>query len=289
MIKANVLDEDSTTIINSGNKRIIVTDNVNKQRLEVEVYELQDGEEIDSYEKVFEGHYIDGKVYERKKSLVSIDIPSPLARRSYKNSYTHIDPHYAGIGIGFARFADKGDIDNIPFRTGNSLEIDFNILEEAFPISRHYKWAVVTGFGVRWTCYQLKGNHYFKEIDDYTQVLTAPDDWNIQKSRLGITTLNVPLLLEWQSHRSKLFFSAGAVCSFKVASSSRINYKDERDKKCKEKVDSGMTLRPVTMDILVQAGLRDVGFFTRYSPISIFEKNKGPELYPLTFGAMLHF
>jgi hypothetical protein len=103
-------------------------------------------------------------------------------------------------------------------------------------------------------------------------------------------SINVPLLLEWQQkgYRS-LFISAGVECSFKTASSSRIWYTDERGKKQKDKVDTDMTLRPVTMDILVQAGIDRYGLFARYSPISIFEKNKGPELYPLTFGAMLYF
>ena len=77
--------------------------------------------------------------------------------------------------------------------------------------------------------------------------------------------------------------------SFKTASSSRIHYINENNKKQKEKVDSGMNLRPGTMDVLVQAGSNDIGVFARYSPISIFEKDKGLELYPFTVGVMLYF
>ena len=285
MIKATVLSDDTTMIFDSGNKRIIVTENFNRQRVEVDVYELQDGSEIDAYEKVFTGYYRDGKVREQRNSLVSIDIPSPIPRRGHRR----INPHYAGFGMGFAGFADKGDFGEIPFRASSSPEIYFNIFDKAIPLSRQYKWALVTGFGIRWTRYHLKGNHYFKENDDYTQIISDPGNWDIKKSRLGITTLNVPLLLEWQSHNNNLFFSAGAVCSFNTASSSRIKYKDTSGKNHKEKVDSGMTLRPVTMDILVQAGSHNFGVFSRYSPVSIFEQNKGPELYPLTFGAMLYF
>ena len=143
--------------------------------------------------------------------------------------------------------------------------------------------------GIRWVRYHLKGNHYFKEENDYTDVYIASEDLKYKKSKLGITTLNVPLLLEWKTRNNGLYLSAGAVCSFRTASSSRTCYIDERGRKQKEKVDAGMTLRPVTFDLLVQGGIRDFGIYSRYSPVSLFEKNKGPELYPLTFGFMVYF
>lgn len=45
----------------------------------------------------------------------------------------------------------------------------------------------------------------------------------------------------------------------------------------KEKAGFGMTLHRLTMDILAQTGLRAFGISARYSPVSIFEKYKGPE------------
>ena len=289
VLQANVLSGDSTKVIDSGNKRIIVTENANKQRLEVEVYELSDSKEVDAYEKIFEGHYRDGKVNEQRRSLVSIDIPAPMSKLNSMRFNRNFVPHYAGFGIGFAGFADRGESAAIPLRSGKSHEFNLNLLQQAIPISRHYKWAVVTGFGIRWTRYHLKGNRYFEEIDDYTHLITAPNEITMKDSRLGITTLNLPLLIEWQTRNGNLFFSAGVECSFKTASSSRIRYIGENGKRQREKVDTDMTLRPVTMNVLVQAGSNNIGVFSRYSPVSIFEKNKGPELYPLTFGIMLYF
>ena len=289
IMQANASSDDSTKVIDSGNKRIIVTENTNKQRVEVEVYELSDGNTTDAYEKIFEGHYRDGKVNEQRRSLISIDIPTPLSKFDSWRLNRKFEPHYTGFGMGFAGFADRGAIDDIPLRSGKSFEINLNLLQNAFPISSRYKWAIVTGFGIRWTRYHLKGNHYFEEIDDYTHLLSASDERRFKSSILGITTLNLPLLIEWQNRNGNLFFSAGVECSFKTASSSRIHYINENNKKQKEKVDSGMNLRPVTMDVLVQAGSNDIGVFARYSPISIFEKDKGLELYPLSIGVMLYF
>ena len=279
--------DDSTKIFDAGNKRILVKENDQKQRTEVQVYELNDYLDSTFYEQIFEGHYRDGKSSEQRKYLASIDIPMPgkwKSRRFYA--------HWAGIGIGFANFAEEGDYNNIPIRSSKSLEVNLNLFEKTIPLSNCYKWGIVTGLGMRWTNYHIKGNYHFEEIDDYTDLVEAPEGIRYKNSKLGITTLNIPLLLEWQTPGGHLFFSAGVVGSIKTWSYSWIEFYDDNDrynKKHKEKVDRGMTLRPVTMDVLVQAGTRGIGAYARYSPISIFENNKGPELYPLTFGLMLHF
>ena len=290
-MKANTLSNDSTKMFDSGNKRIIVTENTGKQRVEVEVFEKQGDGELLPYEKIFEGHYRDGRSSEQRKYLMSIDVPSPLPKKEFKSkSGYYSSPHHdASFGMGFAGFADKGDFSDIPFLYASSPEINFTMYYENALSSSNKKWGLVTGIGIRWVRYHLKGNHYFEEMDDYTHIMKAPDDWKFSKSKLGITTLNIPLLLEWKTRNNGFYLAAGAEFSLKTASSSRIFYKDRRGKKQKEKVDEGMTLRPITYDILVQGGLQDVGLFMRYSPISIFEKNKGPELYPLTFGLVVFF
>jgi len=290
LIEANDFSDDSTKVFDSGNKRIIVIENTEKQRVDVEVYELQEDNEYEPYEKIFEGHYRDGKSSEQRKYLMSIDIPSPMAKIKFEGPHRYKLPHHTGsFSLGFAGFADKGDVNDIPFRTGSSPEIAYTIYHKALSLSCNNQWGLVSGLGIRWVRYHLKGNHYFEEENDYTHLFTASEDLKFKKSKLGITTLNVPLLLEWKTRNRGLYLSAGAVCSFRTASSSRIYYIDEKGRRQKEKVDKGMTLRPVTCDVLVQGGVRNIGIYARYSPVSLFEKNKGPELYPLTMGFMVYF
>ena len=279
--------EDSTKIFETGNKRILVKENEEKQRMEVQIYEYNNQYDSTFLEQIFEGHYRDGKSSEQRKYITSVNIPNPRWNKRRFN------PHWSGLGLGFASFAERGDYDDYSFRTGKSSEFTFNMFEKTIPLSNRYRWAVVTGFGMRWTRYLVKGNYHFEEIDDYTELVKAPEGIRYKNSKLGITTINIPLLIEWQNYRGNLFFSAGVVGSVKTWSYSRIEFYDDNDtkhkKKHKEKVDQGMTLRPLTMDFLAQAGTRGIGVYARYSPISIFEKNKGPELYPLSFGMMLHF
>ena len=125
-------------------------------------------------------------------------------------------------------------------------------MEFSFPFSRH-RWAVVTGAGMRWSRYRLDMNAHFQEVDGVTQLVPAPEGIVYNASKLNITSLTIPVLLEWQSpkHRRKaprFFISGGVVGVVKTISSSKIVYHDADGEKRKKKMDRGMNLRPVTMD-----------------------------------------
>ena len=47
-------------------------------------------------------------------------------------------------------------------------------MEFSFPFSR-YRWAVVTGAGMRWSRYRLDMNAHFQEVDGVTQLVPAPE------------------------------------------------------------------------------------------------------------------
>ena len=294
-------DEDSTIIFEMGDKRILVKENEEKQRMEVQVFEFNNKQDSVFYEQIFEGHYRDGKSSEQRKYIASVGIPN------IRWKTVRFNPHWAGLGFGFTGFDGVGDyrlhfiedyektdiIDNLSLNSSKSLEFNLNFYEKAFPISNRFRWAAVTGLGLRWTRFEVKGNYHFEEINDYTELVQAPEGRRYKSSSLGITSLNIPILIEWQNHNGNLFFSAGFVGSIKTWSYSRIVYYDDYEKrskkKHKEKVDQGMTLRPITMDVLAQAGTRNLGVYFRYTPISMFDYDKGPELYPLSFGVMFHF
>ena len=221
----------------------------NGDRMKVRVYEVdEEGDSVDD-ELIFEGHYRDGQSYERRKHVKSINIPVPTWDKDF-------NPH---------------------------------VLEKAFPFSR-YRWAVVIGAGMRWSRYRIDTNEYFKEIDGVTALRPAPEGVTLKASKLNITSLTIPLLLEWQPKKrsSEFFLSAGVVGVIKTCSSSKIVYNDASGKKHKEKMDSGMNIRPVTMDFLFQAGWDWIGLYAKYSPIDLFENGKGPKVHPVSIGLQLH-
>lgn len=278
LLAADVEPMPADTVITLEKKRIEIKDN--GDRMKVKVYELsEEGDSIDD-EMVFEGHYRDGRSYERRSHIRTLNIPVPTWDKDFS-------AHWAGFGMGFNSFAG----DDISLRKGKSLEYNLNFMEFSLPFSR-YNWAVVSGAGIRWNRYRIDENACFQEVDGITQLVPAPEDVIYKKSKLNITSLTIPVLLEWQTkkkkHRPSFFISGGVVGVIKTTSSSRVVYDDERGKSRKQKVDGGMNLRPVTMDVLLQAGVGCVGVYFKYSPIEMFESNKGPALNPISFGLQLH-
>ncbi|MDR1938761.1 MAG: outer membrane beta-barrel protein [Tannerellaceae bacterium] len=273
------------TVIVVNGKRIEVAEAGN--RLKVKVYEQTENEGVVEDELVFEGHYKDGRSHESRKYIRSVNIPIP--------SWNHrrgFDSHWAGFGMGFANFADENlkhinDIDGVSLHSGSSLEYNLNFWEDEFLFSPKSGWALVTGLGMRWSRYRIAGNHYFAETGGVTSFHPAPDGVTYSASKLNITSLTIPLLLEWQNRRKRsipLFISAGVVGVIKTASSSRVTYQGNKNRK----MDSGMNLRPITYDILLQAGLKGIGVYAKYSPMELFESGKGPKIHPVSIGLQIH-
>jgi hypothetical protein len=277
-----------TTIVVNG-KRIEMTES--DDRVKVKVYHITaDDDEVES-ELIFEGHYKEGQSHETRRLLRSVNIPIPSWERS------GFRPHWDGFAMGFANITDAGlahlnDIDGVSLRSGNSLEYSLNFLGSAFLLSPSSNLAIVTGIGMRWSRYRVDGGLYFAEVDGVTSLHPAPPGSVITASKLNITSLTVPLLLEWQNRRKPgvpVFLSAGVVGVVKTASSSRIVYTDLSGQEQKAKMDTGMNLRPVSVDILLQAGIDKLGVYARYSPLEVFEKGKGPKIYPVAIGLQLYF
>lgn len=278
LMAAGVNPMPADTVIRLDKKRIEVKDN--GDRMKVRVYETDsEGDEVDD-ELVFEGHYRDGQSYERRKHIRTINIPVPTWDRDFS-------AHWAGFGMGFNSFTG----DDLPLRKGNSLEYNVNFMEFSLPFSR-YNWAVVTGAGIRWNRYRLDTDAYLMEVDGVTQLVPVSEDMNFKKSKLNTTSITIPVLLEWQTrkvrHRPRFFISGGVVGVVKTMSSSKVTYLNDRGKSKTEKMDGGMNLRPVSMDLLFQAGVGCMGLYFKYSPIESFESGKGPKVNPISFGLHLH-
>jgi hypothetical protein len=273
---AAIRAQDTTLVID--NRRIVIEDD--GDRLKVKVFEDNRESQL-----VFEGHYRDGRNYERRER--ALYLPLPFWRRSF-------DPHWAGFGVGFAAVTNglsmgqMNEIGNGRLITDASLEYNFNFYEKAIRLDKAGNWAVVSGFGMRWTRYRVDGAYYFLNADGYTSLHPVPEGIDFVRSRLNITSLTIPVLLEWQNRRN-MFFSAGMVGSIKTMSSSKVTSGNNRGKKETEVMDKGMNLFPVRMEFVVQAGFDWIGAYARYSPMGLFESGKGPKVHPVAIGLQLYF
>jgi hypothetical protein len=273
---AGIRAQDTTVVID--NRRIVLEDD--GDRLKVQVYE-------DNRERplVFEGHYRDGRSYERRER--AIYLPLPIWRKSF-------DPHWAGFGVGFAAVTNNlgmgqlNEVGNGRLITDVSLEYNLNFYEKAFRLDKASSWAIVSGFGIRWTHYRVEGEYYFLSAEGFTSLHPVTEEMDFRRSRLNTTSLTIPVLLEWQNRRN-VFFSAGMVGAIKTMSSSKVSYRNSRGKKETDIMDKGMYLYPVRMEFMVQAGYDQIGAYVRYSPMGLFESGKGPKVHPVAIGLQWYF
>jgi len=260
------------------------------------VFEKNASNDTVSYKQLFEGIYSDEKSYEKWTVQEAIGFDIPFLRKK-KKKHPQMTPHWNGIGIGFANITDKSfnmtEVNGISLDAGSSHEWFINVCGKTLPLYQN-NIGITSGVGISWLNLRLDKNTHLANVNGVTGVYHAPDDIHYSLSRLMVTRINIPLLFEWQptiNGNHKAFLSAGVVGGVKIFSSYYIKYKDltTPGKKDQTDKDRGLNTRPLHIDCMVQAGYGHFGVYAKYSPISIFLSNKGPDVQAVSLGMILYF
>jgi hypothetical protein len=107
---------------------------------------------------------------------------------------------------------------------------------------------------------------------------------------LRTTYLQAPLLLQFNTNPKKpgqsFHFAAGVVGGYRIASRQKFKY-EINDDVSKEKVKGSYNLNPFQLHAHARIGFGKFTAFASYSLLQMFEKNRGPELYPFQAGITL--
>jgi hypothetical protein len=149
-----------------------------------------------------------------------------------------------------------------------------------------------TGLGFSWYHYNFRNPYTLTPNVNY-QTATYDSTIKYSRNRLGLTYLNVPLFLEFNTN------SKDAKNSFHIAGGMEFGYnvftnllkqKYEIDgHKIKTKQEDDFNINPFRYDVIARVGYGDFTIFGKYSLSTLFEKGKGPVLYPFTAGLSLNF
>lgn len=274
----NTTTQDTTIYV--GNRKFVVKENDGKLRIKV-FEETATGDTIKN-DQIFEGVYRDGQSTEQR---LSVSVPF-VKKKTRNNQRWYFDPHSAGVYMGYYQmgdeFMDLSNTDKADLVASKSWEWGINLFDGALRLSKHFGFTGGLGFG--YTSYRLGSNQAFIENSDgVTHIVSeSPEDVVYKNSRLRYYHLRLPITFEFQQRfgwRGPLFFSIGAEAEARlwVKSIAKVNGK-------KRTLGKDMNVRPLGINILAQAGYSDWGLYFRYSTASLFEKNKGPELYPYSVG-----
>jgi len=208
------------------------------------------------------------------------------------------DAHWASFRIGLNNYVNSDmsmsldpTIGYMDLNTGRSWNYVINFMEHGFRLGSDYV-GLVTGMGLEISNYHFdKGNNIYENaagnIEEYDITVTKPNA-SVDKSKLKTTYLTVPALLEFQvpMGKEKFYISGGVIGGVKIGSKTKMVYTVNGDKQ-KDKVKDDFNLRSLRYGYTAQIGFDNISLYATYYPTSLFEDNKGPELYPFAIGISL--
>lgn len=203
--------------------------------------------------------------------------------------------HWAGFEMGFNNYVNSDfstsldpSMGFMELRASKSLNVNINFLQYNLRLVGD-KIGLVTGMGLEFNDYRFSnGSTIARNAGSIVEVdLSA---LNLEKTKLSMSYLTIPLLLEFQtpqiSRNRRVHMSVGLLGGVKLGSHTKVVYLDS-GKKNKDKVKDDFYLSPFRYGVTFRAGYRHLNLFANYYVTPLFQSNKGPELYPFSIGLSL--
>jgi len=212
--------------------------------------------------------------------------------------------HWSGVEFGINGFMDKNqsitmknDMSYMDLKQARSWNFNVNFLQYSIGFGTD-KIGLVTGMGLEFNNYHFSNPISLKTdktVGSSSNGMTIVDssyinnNFDVSKTKLSTTHLTVPLLLEFQiptgDHKHRIFISGGIIGELRLGAHTKVVYDDEGKRKDKNRED--FNLSTFRYSFTARVGYRGLKLFANYSPVSLFEKNKGPQVYPYSIGLIL--
>lgn len=230
--------------------------------------------------------------------VISDDKDKDKDHKKHKNDHDGKDDfkHWSGIDIGVNGYLNSNNGTSLPssykfleLDYGRSLTWSINFVEKDIHIYKNYV-NLVTGLGFEFNSYSFKHNI---TLDPDTSFMAATWDSliNYDKNKLKTTFINLPLMLEFNTSnnpKKAVHIAGGVVLGYKLGSKTKQEFEFEgREYEVKDKDD--YNLSPFRYSATVRAGYGGFTVFANYALSPLFEKDKGPKVYPFSAGISLNF
>jgi hypothetical protein len=181
------------------------------------------------------------------------------------------------LGVDIPTGAPDG-VDFAPFR---SWEFQWTILQYGYT-PKNTKTTFSVGMGFNWRNYTLSGHDkMFSKVNDVTLVTPSASTMHELSSSIHTTSLSMPLLVK-QRFSKDFALSLGAQLNYNFHGRVINEYEhgdDDVDISTKK-----IGERPFTVDLLGIVHVCQLGFYCKYSPMSVLKKDRGPEFKSLAVG-----
>jgi hypothetical protein len=149
--------------------------------------------------------------------------------------------------------------------------------------------SIMSGLGIDWVNYKFNQDVTIQDINGVATQIPIESVLNtfsyMKKSKLTGSYINVPLLLKIHIH-NRFFIAAGVTGGVNIGSHTKVVFIDTNGKKQKYK-DYNIDLATFRYGYSVRAGFRKFSIYTNYYVSPLFDKDKGPQVYPFVIGISL--
>lgn len=233
--------------------------------------------------------------------------------RKPKTKKRKFNGHWSGVDLGvngwltpdFDMSFEDG-LEYMDLRMEKSINVNVNLFEQNFTLSKKGNFGMYTGLGFSWNNYRFSNDVMLKDELGAT-VGYIMEGVSVRKSKLVNTYLTVPLLFEIQNKKDNLFFAAGVTGGLRILSHTKIYFDDSKQEYILTDVLTGEQVGEIQktpnkryrniekdfdsfhmnafkLDASVRAGWGIVKLYFNYSLTPLFSKDKGPEVYPFAAG-----
>lgn len=206
--------------------------------------------------------------------------------------------HWAGFDLGMTNFFFSTPFESslpsesawLDLNSGKSVSVGLNLMQYNMGLQKHKNnFGVVTGLGWIINNYRLDSPHILIR-DDNGNTSFRVSDRSIEKNKLVTSYLTVPVLLEWQlpsvNNEARFFISAGMYGSFRLGSHTKVVFSDPGGRE-KEKWRDDLNINAFKYGGMVRLGYKWIKLYAKCDLSPLFEKDRGPEVYPWSVGVTL--
>ncbi|MBT2559137.1 PorT family protein [Hymenobacter sp. ISL-91] len=208
------------------------------------------------------------------------------ANRAVSSSFT-ID---LGLNALVNKQQDMGGT-SLDLRPWGSRYISFNWLYDIRVGAKGSPLYLRTGPELAFNNYMLDNNRRFVNQNDVTTLeLPTEAGRNYEKSKLAVSTINLPLMLalSFRDDKGRSSFRAGAggFVGYRLGSHTKLKYEEDGNTK-KDKDRGSYNLEDFQYGLQGTIGIRGIDLFAKYNLNNLFQSNRGPQAQTLSFGITL--
>ena len=222
-------------------------------------------------------------------SETSAETPDSLNTEKKHNVDMQNFTYWAGIDLGVNtlwisdRVRDENEWLDIDEK--QSISFSLNVIEKKIPLIKHYL-GLNTGLGFTWQNFEFNDSLSIVNLGGDSIVGLSASPLEYEKNRLKVGYIKIPLLLEINTSKQEeknFHIAAGFIAGWNYRTVFKQKYEVDNDT-VKSKVKGDYNVSPFSLEASARVGYGDLTLFASASITSLFEEDKGPEVYPFTVG-----